>query len=51
MEPIALDRLTNLDAVYTEDEILTRNTVRQFVAEKYLPLIADQYSSPRNISH
>jgi len=27
MEPVALDRLTALDAVLTEDEILTRNTV------------------------
>ena len=45
MEPIALDRLTNLDAVCTEDEILTRNTVRQFVAEKYLPLIADHFEN------
>jgi glutaryl-CoA dehydrogenase len=45
MEPIALDRLTNLDAVCTEEEILTRNTVRQFVAEKYLPLIADHFEN------
>jgi glutaryl-CoA dehydrogenase len=45
MEPIALDRLTNLDAVFTEDEILTRNTVRQFVAERYLPLIADHFEN------
>ena len=43
MEPIALDRLTDLDAVLTEDEILTRNTVRQFVADKYLPIIGDHF--------
>src|SRR2546428_8581560 len=43
MEPVALDRLTDLDAVLTEDEILTRNTVRQFVAEKFLPTIADHF--------
>ena len=43
MEPIALDRLTDLDAVLTEDEILARNTVRQFVAEKYLPIIGDHF--------
>ena len=43
MEPIALDRLTDLDAVLTEDEILTRHTVRQFVAEKYLPIIGDHF--------
>jgi glutaryl-CoA dehydrogenase len=43
MEPIALDRLTDLDAVLTEDEILTRNTMRQFVAEKYLPIIGDHF--------
>src|SRR5262245_34521254 len=43
MEPIALDRLTDLDAVLTEDEILARHTVRQFVAEKYLPIIGDHF--------
>ena len=43
MDPIALDRLTNLDAVLTDDEILTRNTVRQFVAEKFLPTIGDHF--------
>jgi glutaryl-CoA dehydrogenase len=45
MDPIALDRLTDLDAVLTEDEILTRNTVRQFVAEKYLPIIGDHFEA------
>ena len=39
MEPVALDRLTALDAVLTEDEILTRNTVRQFVADTFLPTV------------
>jgi glutaryl-CoA dehydrogenase len=43
MEPIALDRLTDLDAVLTEDEILARHTVRQFVADKYLPIIGDHF--------
>jgi glutaryl-CoA dehydrogenase len=43
MEPIALDRLTDLDAVLTDDEILTRDTVRQFVAEKFLPTIGDHF--------
>ena len=43
MEPVALDRLTDLDAVLTEDEMLTRSTVRQFVAEKFLPTIADHF--------
>lgn len=43
MDPIALDRLTDLDAVLSEDEILTRDTVRQFVAEKFLPTIADHF--------
>jgi glutaryl-CoA dehydrogenase len=43
MEPIALDRLTDLDTVLTEDEILTRNTVRQFVAEKFLPSIGEHF--------
>jgi glutaryl-CoA dehydrogenase len=43
MEPIALDRLTDLDAVLTDDEILTRDTVRHFVAEKFLPTIGDHF--------
>ena len=45
MDPIALDRLTDLDAVLTEDEILTRDTVRQFVAEKILPIMADHFEN------
>jgi glutaryl-CoA dehydrogenase len=32
-----------LDAVLTEDEILTRDTVRQFVADKCIPSIADHF--------
>jgi glutaryl-CoA dehydrogenase len=43
MEPIALDRLTDLDAVLTQYEILARDTVRQFVADKYLPSIGDHF--------
>lgn len=43
MEPVALDRLIDLDTVLTEDEILTRNIVRQFVAEKILPIIGDHF--------
>jgi glutaryl-CoA dehydrogenase len=45
MDPVALDRLTDLDAVLTQDEILTRDTVRQFVHEKYLPIIADHFEN------
>jgi glutaryl-CoA dehydrogenase len=43
MEPITLDRLTDLDTVLTDEEILTRDTVRQFVAEKFLPTIGDHF--------
>src|SRR5688572_2799510 len=45
MDPVALDRLTDLDAVLTQDEILTRDTVRQFVHDKYLPMIADHFEN------
>jgi glutaryl-CoA dehydrogenase len=45
MEPVALDRMTDLDSVLTDDEKLTRDTVRQFVAEKYLPIIADHFEN------
>jgi glutaryl-CoA dehydrogenase len=43
MDPIALDRLTDLDTVLTDDEKLTRDTVRQFVAEKFLPKIGEHF--------
>lgn len=43
MDPIALDRLTDLDTVLTDDEKLTRDTVRQFVAEKFLPTIGEHF--------
>ncbi len=52
MDPVALDRLTDLDSVLTQDEILTRDTVRQFVHEKYLPIIADHFENhtfPENL--
>ena len=45
MDPIALDRFTALDGVLTADEIITRDTVRQFVAEKYLPIIGDHFEA------
>jgi glutaryl-CoA dehydrogenase len=45
MEPLALDRLTDLDSVLTDDEKLARETVRQFVAEKYLPIIGDHFEN------
>jgi glutaryl-CoA dehydrogenase len=45
MEPITLDRMTDLDRVLTDDEKLTRDTIRQFVAEKYLPIIADHFEN------
>ena len=53
MEPIALDRLTDLDAVLTEDEILARHTVRQFVRTNTCRLSATILSttpSPRDSS-
>ena len=31
MAPVALERLTDLDAVLSEGEILTRHTIKQFV--------------------
>ena len=45
MEPIALDRLTDLDTVLTDDEILARNTVRQFVADKYLQSFSNRVAT------
>lgn len=45
MDPVALDGMTDLDAVLTEDEILTRDTVRQFVTDKFIPTIADHFEN------
>jgi glutaryl-CoA dehydrogenase len=45
MDPIALDRLIDLDSVLTEDERLTRDTVRQFVAETYVPIIGEHFEN------
>ena len=45
MDPVALDRLTDLASVLSEDEILARDTVRQFVAEQYLPIIGDHFEA------
>ncbi len=45
MDPVSLDRMTDLDSVLTDDEKLTRDTVRQFVAEKYLPIIGDHFEN------
>ena len=43
MDPVALDRFTDLDTVLTDDEKLTRDTVRQFVAETFLPNIGEYF--------
>ena len=45
MDPIALDQLTDIDSLLTDDERLTRDTVRQFVAEKYLPIVGEQFEA------
>ena len=45
MDPIALDQLTALDSVLTDDEKLSRDTVRQFVAEQYLPIVGDHFEN------
>ena len=45
MDPIALDQLTDIDSLLSDDERLTRDTVRQFVAEKYLPIVGEQFEA------
>ena len=37
MEPITLDALTALEPLLSEEELMARDTVRKFVAEKVLP--------------
>ena len=36
-EPLPLDELIALEALYTEEERMIRDTVRRFVRERYLP--------------
>ena len=45
MDPIALDQFIDIDSALTDDERLTRDTVRQFVAEKYLPIVGDHFEA------
>ena len=45
MDPIALDQLTDLDSMLSDDERLTRDTVRQFVAETYLPIVGEHFEA------
>ena len=45
MDPIVLDQLIDVDSTLTDDERLTRDTVRQFVAEKYLPTVGDHFEA------
>lgn len=43
MEAISLDALTALEPLPSEEELLASNTVRDFVAEKILPLIGEHF--------
>ena len=43
MEPITIDALTALEPLLSEEELMARDTVRKFVAEKVLPDIGDHF--------
>lgn len=43
MEPISLSALTALEPLLSEEELMARDTVRKFVAEKVLPDIAEHF--------
>ena len=43
MEPISLDALTALEPLLSEEELMARDTVRRFVADKILPEIGDHF--------
>ena len=43
METVSLDALTAMDSLLSEDELMVRDTVRQFVAEKILPDIGRHF--------
>ena len=43
MDPISLDALTALEPLLSEEELMARDTVRKFVADKVLPDIGDHF--------
>ncbi len=43
MEPVSLDALTALEPLLSEEELLARDTVRRFVADKILPGIGEHF--------
>ena len=43
MDTISLEALTALDSLLSEEELLARDTVRKFVADKVLPEIGDHF--------
>ena len=45
MDTVSLETLTALDSLLSEEELLARDTVRKFVAEKVLPDIGDHFEN------
>ena len=45
MDTVSLETLTALDSLLREEELLARDTVRKFVAEKVLPDIGDHFEN------
>ena len=45
MNTISLDQITALDTLLSEEEILVRDTIRKFVAEKVLPDIGEHFEN------
>ncbi len=45
MDTVSLETLTALDSLLSEEELLARDTVRKFVAEKVLPEIGDHFET------
>ena len=43
-EPLSLDQLLSIDALFTEEERMIRDSVRRFVRERYLPRAADLFA-------
>jgi len=45
MEAVSLENLTALEGSLTEEELMVRNTIRQFIAEKFLPNIGEHFEN------
>src|ERR1700761_1455763 len=46
-DPLSLDQLMAIDALYTDEERMIRDSVRRFVRERYLPRAAQLFAEEK----